>query len=93
VPSNGSSPQQVVEQIHAERAQLASAVEALRGELAEATDIASKLRPKLPLLAAGALGAGFVLSGGIGATARLRHRRGREGQTKAAGGRYRVVEK
>jgi hypothetical protein len=83
----------VKEQIHAEREQLAAAVEALRGELHEATDVASKLRPKLPLLAAGALGAGFVLSGGIGATVRLFFRRGREGSTKASVGRFRVVER
>ena len=30
-----------------------------------------KLRPKLPLAVAAALGAGFVISGGIGATIRL----------------------
>jgi hypothetical protein len=83
----------VQEQIHEEREQLARAVEALRGELHEATDIASKVRPKLPLLAAGALGAGFVLSGGIGATARLFFRRGREGSTRATVGRFRVVER
>lgn len=93
MPSNGTSPEQVKEQIHEEREQLAHAVETLRGELHEATDVAGKLRPRLPLLAVGALGAGFVLSGGIGAVARLIFRRGREGTTKASVGRYRVVEK
>ena len=92
MPSDGRSPERVKEQIHAEREQLAHAVETLRGELHEAADVAAKLRPRLPLLAVGALGAGFVLSGGIGATVRLFLRRGREGTTKAKVGRYRVVE-
>jgi hypothetical protein len=53
-----------------EREQLASAVDSLRRE--------ASLRSRLPLAAAGALGAGFVLAGGIGATMRLLFRRGRE---------------
>ncbi len=91
--TNGASAEHVKRQIHEERAELAHAVEALRSELHEATDVSSKLKPRLPLFAAGALGAGFVLSGGIGATVRLLFRRGREGRTKAAVGRYRVVER
>jgi hypothetical protein len=70
----GASEQDLRREIEAEREQLAEAVETLREEL----DISAKLRPKLPLLAAGALGAGFVLGGGIGATARLLARRSRE---------------
>jgi hypothetical protein len=65
-------------EIEAERERLAQAVESLREGVGEATDVAGKLKSKLPLVAAGALSAGFVLAGGIGATARLIFRRGRE---------------
>lgn len=92
MPSNGRSPEQVRKEIGAERDQLAVAVEQLRTELHQATDVASKL-PALPVLAAGALTGGFVLAGGIGATARLLFRRGREGRTRAELGRCRVVER
>ena len=88
--SDGSSPEAVQRLIEAEREQLAEAVKSLRTELREATDVAAKL-PPAPVLAAGALAAGFVLSGGIGATVRLLLRRGRGGHTKAAVGRFRVV--
>jgi hypothetical protein len=64
--------------IAAERERLAEAVESLRTGMGEAADISGKLRSKLPLVAAGAAGAGFFLAGGIGATARLIFRRGRE---------------
>jgi hypothetical protein len=43
-------------------------------------------------VAAGALAAGFVLAGGIGATVRLLFRRGREGTTLYRFGRFAVVE-
>jgi hypothetical protein len=81
----------VQRQIESEREQLADAVRVLRTELHEATDVASKL-PPLPVVAAGALAAGFVLAGGVGASVRLVFRRGREGRTRAAVGRYRVVD-
>jgi len=61
--------EQVRREIDLEREQLASAVGSLRGELTVA---------KLPLASAAALGVGFVLAGGIGATARLLFRRARE---------------
>ena len=70
--------EQVRREIEAEREQLASAVEQLRDELGEATDVTGKLRAKLPVVAAGALSAGFVLAGGVGATMRYFARRGRE---------------
>jgi hypothetical protein len=70
--------EQVRRDIEAERERLAKAVESLREGVDEATNISDKLRGKLPLVAAGALGAGFVIAGGIGATARLIFRRGRE---------------
>jgi hypothetical protein len=77
--------------IEAEREQLAGAAESLRTSLGEATNIGAKLRANLPAAAAGALGLGFLLAGGTGATARLIFRRGREGETKAKVGRFRIV--
>ena len=53
-------------------------VEQLKDGLSDATDVAGKLRGKLPVVAAGALGAGFFLAGGIGATMRFLARKGRE---------------
>jgi hypothetical protein len=79
--------------IQSEREQLVDAVHALRSELRKATDIAGKLRANLPAVAAGALGAGFVLAGGIGATFRLVFRRGREGRELGRVGRYSVVDR
>ena len=75
---NGRTPEQVKREIEAEREQLAQAVESLRSGIGDATDVAGKLRAKLPAAAAGALGAGFFLAGGIGATMRYFARRGRE---------------
>ena len=75
---NGRTPDAVRLEIESERDRLAHAVEELREGLGEATDVAGKLRAKLPAVAAGALGAGFFLAGGIGATMRLFARRGRE---------------
>ena len=75
---DGRTPDDVRREIESEREQLARAVETLRNELGEATDIGGKLRAKLPLAAAAALGTGFFLAGGIGATMRLLARRSRE---------------
>jgi hypothetical protein len=79
--------------LETEREQLATAAESLRESLGEATDITGKLRAKLPVVAVGALGAGFVLAGGVGATVRLIFRRGREGEEKARVGRFRLVDR
>ena len=76
--SNGRTPDAIRREIETEREQLAHAVEELREGLGEATDVAGKLRARLPAVAAGALGAGFFLAGGIGATMRLLARKGRE---------------
>ena len=84
---------QVRHDIEVEREQLADAAESLREEISEATDITGKLRANLPVVAAGALGVGFLLAGGVGATARLIFRRGREGETKAKLGRFRIVDR
>jgi hypothetical protein len=90
---NSRTLDQVRREIETERDQLASAVDVLRSEIGEATNIGAKLRSKLPVVAAGALGAGFLLAGGIGATMRLLARRGREGRTKARFGRFSVVDR
>ena len=90
---NGRTEQQVRRDIEAERDQLAGAVEDLRGGLAEVTDIGARLRAKLPVVAVGAVGAGFVLAGGVGATMRLLARRSREGTTKAKFGPFSLVDR
>jgi hypothetical protein len=74
--------------LESEREQLATAADQLR----DSFGVARKLRANLPVVAAGALGAGFLVAGGIGATARLLMRRGREGATKARLGRFRIVD-
>ena len=79
--------------IESEREQLADAADNLRESIGEATNIGGKLRSNLPAVAAGALGLGFLLAGGVGATARLIFRRGREGETKAKLGRFRLVDR
>jgi hypothetical protein len=75
---NGRTPEVVRREIEAERQQLAAAVEELRDGIGDATDVAGKLRAKLPVVTAGALGAGFFLAGGVGATMRFLARKGRE---------------
>lgn len=87
------TPEQVRTDIESEREQLADAVDHLRDSLGEAADVAGKLRSKLPVLAAGAASAGFVLAGGIGATMRYFARRGREGNEKARLGRFSLLDR
>ena len=72
------TPESVRRDIEQERRELAEAVEHLRDGLGSATDVSGKLRAKLPVVAAGALGAGFFLAGGVGATMRFFARKGRE---------------
>jgi hypothetical protein len=91
--SNGRTPEQIRREIETEREGLARSVETLRSELGEATDVAGKLRANLPVAAAAALGAGFFLAGGIGATMRLLARRSREGDEEARVGRFRLVRR
>ena len=90
---NSRTVEDVRRDLELEREQLASAAESLRESVGEATNVGAKLRANLPIAAAGALGAGFLLAGGIGATARLLFRRGREGDTKAKVGRFRLVDR
>jgi len=87
------TPEEVQRSIERERDELARAVETLRADLGEAANIGEKLRAKLPLVAVGALGLGFVAGGGIGATMRLVFRRGREGNEKARVGRFSLVDR
>jgi hypothetical protein len=72
------TPESVRREIERERGELALAVEQLRDGLGEATDVRAKLRGRLPAVAAGALGAGFFLAGGVGATMRFLARKGRD---------------
>ena len=90
---NSRTPEVVRHELEAEREQLATAVDSLRAEVKEATDIRSKLRANLPVVAVGAAGVGFFLAGGIGATMRLLARRGREGKEKARFGRFSFVDR
>ncbi len=87
--ANDRSTEDVRRDIATEREQLAGAVEDLRTGIGEATD----LRGKLPLIAASALGAGFVLAGGVGATMRFVARRGREGRRRVKVGRFSLVDR
>jgi LPS O-antigen subunit length determinant protein (WzzB/FepE family) len=89
---NDRGVEEVRRDLEQERDQLASAADSLRENIEEATDIAGKMRANLPLVAGGALAAGFVLAGGIGATARFIFRRGREGTTIGRIGPIRFVD-
>ncbi|MBA3717538.1 MAG: DUF3618 domain-containing protein [Actinobacteria bacterium] len=68
--ADDQSQESVRREIAFERERLATAVDSLRD--------AAKIKVNVPVLAAAAVGVGFVLAGGIGATVRLIFRRGRE---------------
>ena len=89
--SNNRTTADIRRDLEAEREQLATAAETLRETIGEATDITGKMRAKLPAVTAGAFAVGFLLAGGVGATARLIFRRGREGEEMAQVGRFRLV--
>jgi hypothetical protein len=91
VARNSRTIEDIRRDLELEREQLASAADSLRVSVGEATNVGAKLRSNLPAAAIGALGIGFFLAGGVGATARLLFRRGREGETKAKVGRFRLV--
>jgi hypothetical protein len=91
--TNNRTMEVVRRDIASERDQLADAVEELRTGLGEATDVSGKLRSHLPVVAAGALSAGFVVAGGVGATMRLLFRRGREGREKARLGPFAFIDR
>jgi hypothetical protein len=87
--TNSRTTEQVRRDIEAERERLGLAVDDLRAGM----DINAKLKDKLPVAAAAALGIGFVVSGGVGATMRLLMRRSREGRTKARFGPFSLVDR
>jgi hypothetical protein len=72
------SPALVRDEIAVERERLAEAVDELRRRLGDATDVQRQVGSRLTLLTPAAFAAGFVLSGGIGATMRYFARRGRD---------------
>jgi hypothetical protein len=90
---NARTPEDVRHELESERERLATAVDSLRSEVKDATNVGAKLRGNLPVVATAALGAGFVLAGGIGATMRLFARKGREGKEKARFGRFSFVHR
>jgi hypothetical protein len=90
---DGRTAEDVRRDIEDERDQLAGAVDDLRAGIGDVTNISGKLRSKLPVVAVGALGAGFFLAGGIGATMRLLARRSREGTTKARVGPFFLIDR
>ena len=77
--NNNRTLAEVRSEIESEREQLAGAAETLREEISDATNVGAKLRSNLPAVTVGALGAGFLIAGGVGATVRLIFRRGRDG--------------
>ncbi len=87
------TPEQIRREIKVEREQLASSVDALKSGIKDATDIGGKLESRLPVAAAAAFGAGFVLWGGIGALMRLLARRSREGETAVKLGPFSLVDR
>ena len=91
--TNSRTTQDVRQEIAAERDQLAASVDDLRKGLGQAADVGAKLRGNLPVVAAGALSAGFVIAGGVGATMRLLFRRGREGKEKARLGPFAFIDR
>jgi hypothetical protein len=90
---NGRSADEVRRDIEAERERLAVAVDDLRTGFGKATNVSARLEERLPIATAAALGAGFVLAGGIGAAMRLIMRRGRESETMARLGRFSLVDR
>ncbi len=93
MPDNHRTAGDIKREIERERNELARSVESLRAEIKEATDIRAHLSRHLPIAAGVALGAGFLLAGGVGATVRLVFRRGREGTTKARFGPFVFVDR
>lgn len=71
-------PEVVRREIAHERTELANAVDSLRAQLGGAFDLRTRLGSRIAMLTPAAFAAGFVVSGGIGATMRYFARRGRE---------------
>ena len=77
--------EQVQHEIELERQSFAAAVEQLRRDLNAAVDVSTKLKSNLPLALLCAGTAGFVVAGGIGATAHYLARRGRDAHKQTRG--------
>jgi hypothetical protein len=90
---NSRTTEEVRRELESQREGLAEAVDSLRAEVKDATNVGAKLRGNLPVATAAALGAGFFLAGGVGATMRLVFRRGREGKEKVRLGRFSFVDR
>ena len=73
-----STEQELRRELSEEREQLADAVESLR----EATNVGAILRSNLGPAMLGALGTGFVIAGGLGATVRLLFGRGSDDEPR-----------
>jgi hypothetical protein len=86
------SADQLRHEIESERGELAKAVENLRGEVSNATDLTSKLRANLPAITVGAFAVGFFLAGGISSTARFFARKSREGHERLRVGQFSIVD-
>jgi hypothetical protein len=65
------TPEEIRQQLEAERAELVSAVADLRGSIEVTRARVNDVKRKLPLIAAGAAAAAFLVSSGLGATFRL----------------------
>jgi hypothetical protein len=65
------TPEQISQELEAERAELVSAVADLRSSIEVTRAKVNDVKRKLPLIAAGATAAAFVVSSGLGATFRL----------------------
>jgi hypothetical protein len=90
---NRRTQERITSEIEAERAELLGAVADLRRGFGEAADLNAKLRPRLPALAVGAVGAGFVVAGGIGALVRLLPHRGGADKPRPRFGRFTIVDR
>ena len=76
------TPEQVSQEIRAERAELVSAVTDLRESIEDTRARANAVKRKLPIVVAGATAAAFVVSSGLGATFRLFSGRRKEHSTE-----------
>ena len=90
---NDRTTEQVRLELEAERERLALAVDTLRAGVKDATDVRAKVRDNLPVVAAGALAAGFLLAGGIGAMVRLLFSRDEDKAREIRVGRYSIIDR
>jgi hypothetical protein len=89
---NDRTPEEVRRELEAERERLAQAVNTLRAGVKDATDVRARIRDNLPVAAGGALAAGFLVAGGIGATIRLLFSREDESREIRVG-RFSIIDR